>query len=221
MPVITLTAVPVKVNVVDDVPTLSVTDQIDSVVSGATSDTVTGQISYDFGADDGAGKSFTITTTKDGETVTVDYPVGSGSVTVESDHGTLTVNADGSYSYKANPNTSGEDSFTFKITDADGDSAAEQTIDVKVTAATGPTIDENNGVITVNEAGLDDASDSSETAQWSAPEGYVIDSIKTDGAHGTSTTTDGKLEYTLGDALQHKCEGQTETWAGAAKATED
>ena len=53
--------VDVKVNVVDDVPTLTVTDGIDTVVSGATSNVVTGQISYDFGADDGDGKTFTIT----------------------------------------------------------------------------------------------------------------------------------------------------------------
>ena len=210
----------ITVNVVDDVPTLNVTDQIGEVGSGATSDTVTGQISYDFGADDGAGKSFTITTTKDGETVTVNYPMGSDSVTVEGDHGTLTVNADGSYSYKAKPDTDGEDSFTFKITDADGDSAAEQTIDVTVTKAEGPVIDDSNGVITVDEKGLDDASDASETAQWTAPDGYTIESIKTDGAHGTSTITeDGKLEYTLGGALQHTGAGQTETWTGADTVT--
>ena len=209
----------ITVTIVDDEPTLSVTDQIGEVESGATSDTVTGQISYDFGADDGDGKSFTITTTKEGETVTVNYPVGSGSVTVESDHGTLTVNADGSYSYKAEPNTSGEDSFIFKITDADGDSAAEQTINVTVTAAEGPVIDDTNGVITVEEKGLDDVSDTSETAQWTAPEGYTIVDIKTQGSHGTSTIKDGKLEYTLGDALRHTVEGQTETWSGADTVT--
>ena len=210
----------ITVTIVDDVPTLSVTDQIGEVESGATSDTVTGQISYDFGADDGDGKSFTITTTKEGETVTVNYPVGSGSVTVESDHGMLTVNADGSYSYKAKPDTSGEDSFTFKITDVDGDSAAEQTINVTVTAAEGPHLDDSNGVITVNEKGLDDASDASETAQWTAPEGYTIESIKAQGSHGTSRVTeDGKLEYTLGGALQHTGDGQTETWTGADTVT--
>ena len=212
----------ITVVIEDDVPTLSVTDQIGEVESGATSDTVTGQISYDFGADDGEGKSFTITTTKDGEPVTVNYPVDGGSVTVTSDHGTLTVNADGSYSYKANPNTEGKDSFTFTITDADGDSAAEQTIDVTVTKAEGPVIDDTNGVITVDEEGLADGTNpdaASETAQWTAPEGYTIESIKTQGSYGTSTIKDGKLEYTLGDALQHTGEGQTETWNGADTVT--
>ena len=201
----------ILVEIVDDVPTLSVTDQIDSVESGTESGTVTGQISYNFGADDGEGKSFTITTVKDGETVVVNYPVGEGSVTVESDHGTLTVNSDGSYSYKANPDTDGTDSFTFKITDADGDSAAEQTIDVTVTAADGPVIDEKNGVITVNEAGLPGGTaenEPSETISWTAPEGYTIDSIKAPGVHGTSEIKDGKLEYTLSEPLSHTGLGQ-------------
>ena len=51
----------VRLEIVDDVPALTVGDGIESVVSGATSNVVTGQISYDFGADDGEGKTFTIT----------------------------------------------------------------------------------------------------------------------------------------------------------------
>ena len=182
-----------------------------------------GQISYDFGADNGEGRSFTISTTKDGEQVTVDYPVDGDSVTVTGDHGTLTVHADGTYSYKANPDTQGTDSFTFKITDADSDSAQEQTINVTVTPAKEPEISGEAGMITVNEAGLADgtaASEPSETAIWTAPEGYTIDSIKTQGAHGTSDLTqDGKLEYTLSGPLSHTGENQTETWSGADTVT--
>ncbi|MDY0260770.1 MAG: hypothetical protein RBR41_14025, partial [Desulfovibrio sp.] len=67
--------VPVTVDIVDDVPTLTVSDKIDAVTAGHTSNTVTGQITYDFGADDGADKSFTITTKDaDGKDVSANYP---------------------------------------------------------------------------------------------------------------------------------------------------
>ena len=204
----------VSVVITDDVPTLNVTDGIDTVVSGATSDTVEGQIKFDFGADDGDGKTFTITAAN-GESKS--YPLTGESVTVAGQYGTLTVNADGSYSYTANPNTQGTDSFTFTITDADGDSQS-QSIDVTVTPAQGPTITDG---ISVNEKGLDDASDDSETDVWTAPEGYTVIGIVAQGSLGTATVTDdGKLEYTLNDAIKHEGTGtDTKTGADTVKVT--
>ena len=201
-------------NVIDDVPTLSVKDDIESVTSGGTSETVEGQISFDFGADDGEGKSFTITA-ENGESKS--YPLTGESVTVAGQYGTLTVNADGSYSYTAKPNVGGTDSFTFTITDADGDSRSES-IDVTVTPAQGPVIDDTTGSLTVNEKGLDDASDESETTLWTAPDGYKVIGVvgENGGAQiGTATVTeDGKLEYTLNNAITHTGEG-ADTKAGA------
>lgn len=204
----------VSVVITDDVPTLNVTDGIDTVVSGATSDTVEGQIKFDFGADDGDGKTFTITAAN-GESKS--YPLTGESVTVAGQYGTLTVNADGSYSYKANPDTQGTDSFTFTITDADGDSQS-QSIDVTVTPAQGPTITDG---ITVDEKGLDDASDDSETSMWEAPAGYTVIGIVAQGSLGTATVTDdGKLEYTLNDAIKHEGTGtDTKTGADTVKVT--
>ncbi|MGE4312234.1 Ig-like domain-containing protein, partial [Desulfovibrio sp.] len=160
-------------------------------------------------------KSFTITTKDaDGKDVSANYPVGSGTVTIAGAHGTLTVNAGGSYSYKANPNTEGQDSFTFKITDADGDST-EQTIDVTVNKASGPVIGDTNGSLTVDEKGLTSTSDDSETSTWSAPKGYTITDVVTPvGTFGTASIVDGKLSYTLSDAIGHKGENGV-TWAGA------
>ena len=90
-------------------------------------------------------------------------------MSVAGQYGTLTVNSDGSYSYTANPNAEGSDSFTFTITDADGDSRSAS-IDVEVTPAQAPVIDDETGSLTVNEKGLDNEADASETSTWTAPE---------------------------------------------------
>ncbi|TAL40257.1 MAG: VWA domain-containing protein [Alphaproteobacteria bacterium] len=54
---------------------------------------------------------------------TVDVP-SSGTVTISSDHGVLTIAADGSYSYTLNESAHGDtaDQFTYTLTDGDGDS---------------------------------------------------------------------------------------------------
>ena len=204
----------VRLEIVDDVPALTVGDGIESVVSGATSNVVTGQISYDFGADDGDGKTFTITAAE-GESKS--YPLTGESVTVAGQYGTLTVNSDGSYSYTANPNAEGSDSFTFTITDADGDSRSAS-IDVEVTPAQPPVIDDETGSLTVNEKGLDDEADASETSTWTAPEGFTVIGVvgENGGAQrGTASVVDGKLEYTLSDAITHSNGEGTNTAQGA------
>ena len=214
----------VSVVITDDVPTLNVTDGIDTVVSGATSDTVEGQIKFDFGADDGDGKTFTITAAN-GESKS--YPLTGESVTVAGQYGTLTVNADGSYSYKANPDTQGTDSFTFTITDADGDSQS-QSIDVTVTPAQGP---EGNVSLEVNEHGLIKVPEDSKLYGDPAftngegqltdtydPEGFTVTGIKmADGSivtelatedYGKFTVENGSLKYQLTDnTLDHTGKG--------------
>lgn len=214
----------VSVVITDDVPTLNVTDGIDTVVSGATSDTVEGQIKFDFGADDGDGKTFTITAAN-GESKS--YPLTGESVTVAGQYGTLTVNADGSYSYTANPNTQGTDSFTFTITDADGDSQS-QSIDVTVTPAQGP---EGNVSLEVNEHGLIKVPEDSKLYGDPAftngegqltdtydPEGFTVTGIKmADGSivtelatedYGKFTVENGSLKYQLTDnTLDHTGKG--------------
>ncbi|WP_229833602.1 Ig-like domain-containing protein, partial [Alishewanella longhuensis] len=113
----------VVITIVDDVPTISVGDALE-VVSGGTEGAVAGSLSYDFGAD-GAG-SLEV----NNETFAI--PTVGNPTQIIGTHGTLTVNVDGSYSYQANPNTTGEtDSFEFVITDADGDTV-EATLNVAI-----------------------------------------------------------------------------------------
>ena len=71
------------------------------------------------------------------------------SVAVTGIYGTLTVKADGTYSYKANADAIAgtgtvKDSFAFKIADADGDSA-QKTLVVTVKDGTAPTVTKITG----------------------------------------------------------------------------
>ncbi len=54
-------------------------------------------------------------------------------------HGTLTLNADGSFTYTAESGFAGTDSFSYKANDGTGDSAAA-TVTIKVTLPEPPTI---------------------------------------------------------------------------------
>ncbi|HVJ31766.1 MAG TPA: DUF5801 repeats-in-toxin domain-containing protein, partial [Terriglobia bacterium] len=76
---------------------------------------------------------------------------GSLSVPLVGAYGTLTLNADGSYSYHANPNVSGTDHFVYTIKDGDGD-LSTTTLDITVNQVT-PTSDTKT--VTVDEAALD------------------------------------------------------------------
>src|SRR5207342_2372472 len=75
--------------------------------------------------------------------------------TVTGAHGTLTVGTDGSYSYHANPNTSGSDVFNYTITDGDGDTSPST---LTITVKNGqPSVSPASA--TVNEAALDTVTD--------------------------------------------------------------
>ncbi|WP_133154970.1 BapA/Bap/LapF family large adhesin [Billgrantia endophytica] len=85
---------------------------------------VTGQVEADWGADGAAAEGSLLW--RNGE----EAPVSSG--TIEGQHGTLTVNADGTYTYEVSRGArdgmkageSYEDEFTYYLTDADGDVVA-------------------------------------------------------------------------------------------------
>lgn len=197
--------VDVKVDVVDDVPVLDLAGsgyhQI-SVGSGASISEASGSIHYDFGADDGAGKSLTISVGNHSYDIT--NLVNTGSCTLDGEYGKLTINSDGSYSYQANPNVLGnaQDSFVITIRDADGDST-DVKLDIDVTPAIGP---DGSSVahVTVNEHGLDNAADLSETANIKAPDGYTIVGVADQGTHGTvvQDTQSGNWHYILTEAIK-------------------
>ncbi|WP_319637478.1 T1SS-143 repeat domain-containing protein, partial [Pacificispira spongiicola] len=122
----------------DDVPT-AVDDGVVTLEEGGN--TVTGNVMTNDteGADGAEVTSFTYTDENGVE------QTGDVGVEVDTQYGTLTVNADGSYTYTSDANedhTDGNpltDGFTYTITDGDGDTAtATQTFSIE---DTGPTID--------------------------------------------------------------------------------
>ncbi|MCG9053441.1 type I secretion C-terminal target domain-containing protein, partial [Laribacter hongkongensis] len=111
----------VGVDIADDVPSLTVTDNLDTLAAGGT---YTGTWSGDFGAD-AEGGSLTV----NGESY--DLPTEGRPTVIQSQNGTLTLLADGSYTYQAKPGATGSDRFDFVLTDGDGDSSSAS-VDVTI-----------------------------------------------------------------------------------------
>ena len=198
----------------DDAPTA--TNNTNSATEGAT---VTGNILTD---DDGAGVDaggadglagiigVTSVGTNDSD--------NTGPFTVSSALGTLTVLADGSYTYQSFANSTNSDTtdtFTYQIIDADGD-IAEATLVIDITNVAGQVEDDE---ATVNEAGLDgigsagatdgeiDADGQITVTGAAGPLTYTLTSSAT-GTYGTLTldSVTGEYTYTLtapvdGDSL--------------------
>ncbi len=117
----TTVEVTVGVDIADDVPSLTVTDNLDTLAAGGT---YTGTWSGDFGAD-AEGGSLTVNEQP------YDLPTEGRPTVIQSQNGTLTLLADGSYTYQAKPGATGSDSFEFKLIDGDGDSSSAS-VDVKI-----------------------------------------------------------------------------------------
>ncbi|OYT86707.1 MAG: hypothetical protein CFE46_14695 [Burkholderiales bacterium PBB6] len=109
-------------------------------------------------AEDGSASGSVLTNDSDpdGDTLSVDTTPVTGPA-----HGTLVLNANGSYTYTPDANFNGADSFTYTLIDADGGTSTA-TVDITVTAVNdAPTssvlADRSNSVgtpVTVNESGL-------------------------------------------------------------------
>ncbi|PBB85183.1 Ig-like domain-containing protein, partial [Mesorhizobium sp. WSM3876] len=128
-------------NIVDDVPTAH--NDTNTAQSGQT---VTGNVETNdtAGADGIASIAWT----------------GASGNTVTGSYGTLTIAADGSYSYHANPNASGTEVFTYTITDGDGDTSPAT---LTITVANGQP-QPVAATQTVNEAALDTTTTGSDIA---------------------------------------------------------
>ncbi|WP_417454378.1 VWA domain-containing protein, partial [Kiloniella sp.] len=112
-----------SIQIVDDVPTAA--DDNGSITEGATLTVTTanGVLSNDeFGADGAASPAITGVRTGDD---TGAEPTGLVGTQIVGSYGTLTLNADGSYTYVANGNLDNAspltDTFSYTITDGDGD----------------------------------------------------------------------------------------------------
>ena len=192
----------VKVSIVDDMPSISVGQPI-SATSGNSAGAAAGSLSYAFGAD--GVQTFTV----NGKTFNV--PTAGQSTVITGTYGTLSVNADGSYSYQAHANTGGKsENFTFEIIDADGDKV-DATLSVSITAAANPG---EPVTVTVNEKGLNNPVDHSEQASVSAPAGYTITGGG-QGSYGEVKLVDGQWTYVLDKAYGHS-DGQGAGTAAAA-----
>ncbi len=179
-----------EITIVDDAPEINV-NELGQVVDSGTNVT-TGTWSHNFGAD-----------IPDAQTVTInDIQLGADKpVTVVGTHGTLTVNWDGTYSYKANPNASGTDTFTFTITDRDGDSKPA-TLEVEVKDST-----VTPDAVTFTTSDADVATGSSQSVD--VPEGFSIvdgeiDRINDSIEYGKFSIEDGKLVFTQDKAWTHE-----------------
>ena len=186
------------INIVDDVPTAKAdTDLVSNATDTATGNVVTGTdtTSGAAGADVKGADGATVTeiSSKAGGT---DSDASNG-LTIKGDHGTLTMNADGTYTYTRSDDTplKATDVFNYTITDGDGDkSTTTLTInindsDIKITDLTPKA---NGGDTKVEEDGLSAGRGAGESAgsDGSGP-------VKGDGDF-TINAPDGVQNLTIG-----------------------
>ena len=199
----------ITIDVIDDIPTA--TADTNSVVEGAI---VTGNVLTDgtddvFGADGAARRpAGGVTGVAAGSNTSLPVSGGVG-IRIAGTFGTLTLNANGCYSYDGNPNVvpagGATDTFVYTITDGDGDTS---TVTLTITL-TNSGLAASNDDLTVNEAALATGSNPSSPAETVtgtvvdnvtpgvAPYTYALVSSPT-GTHGTLTfNADGTYSYTL------------------------
>ncbi|MGX7876836.1 beta strand repeat-containing protein [Mesorhizobium sp. ORM6] len=191
------------IDVIDDTPTAA--PDTNSLTSGQT---VTSNVESNdvFGADGkSGGVNGGVVGVATGTNTATALSTGVGAALTGS-LGTLTLQANGSYSYVANPNVSGTDHFVYTIKDGDGNTSTT-TLNITVNAsglAAGP------DTVTVNEAGLASGSlhdGSNVTPSGTTLVGLVSGGVGADtyslvgsatGTHGTIViNSDGTFTYTL------------------------
>ena len=199
------------INIVDDAP-ITVADT-GSVTEGAllTKDAASGVLSNDQSGADGWAIGGGVVGVAKGNTGTTSSTGVGTSIT--GDYGTLTLNANGSYSYKADPNkitANAQDVFTYTVRDADGDlKTSTLTINVQDVTANPLTT-----VGSVREDGIDangtqpagtDASSSSNiiNGDLNLQTGWTAQAETGTTANGTYTVnSDGTYSFTLTSATK-------------------
>ncbi len=197
------------INIVDDVPHANA--DVATVIEGATvgGNVLTGGTPDVFGADGKDAAGGVVGVAKGDTGVDGTSNVGQA---ITGLYGTLTLGADGSYTYKANPNAvapaGATDTFTYTIKDGDGD-LSHATLKISVTDS-GLASSTDSG--TVKEAALDTGSNSSSSEETTG--GTLTDNVSGGtgpytftlvsngaGTHGTLTLqANGTWSYTLGSA---------------------
>jgi VCBS repeat-containing protein len=158
---------------------------------------------------DGAAPGGAVTGVAIGSNTAAPVSGGLGGAGIAGTYGTLVLNADGSYTYTANPNavtTNAVDHFVYTITDGDGDTSTV-TLDITVNNVTVTAADTD---ALVNEAGLPSGSNSGANsevfngaitpANGTGPYTYELTS-SANGAYGNLVLNpDGTYTYTLDTA---------------------
>ena len=185
------------INILDDVPTAQA--DVNSVSEGSS---VGGTVlTNDVLGADGAAAGGAVTGVEAGNHTGTPVVGGAGTA-IAGTYGTLTLNADGTYTYVSNANSvsppGATDTFTYTITDGDGDKSTT-TLTINVNDVSLPADDQ---VKTVNEAGLPHGSSpgSSDVATGqlavTGATGYTAETVV--GTHGTLVlNADGSYSYTL------------------------
>ncbi|MES0180933.1 VCBS domain-containing protein, partial [Mesorhizobium sp. M0025] len=196
------------INIVDDVPT-AVADTNGIIEGGLlTVSAVAGVLANDVaGADDFSAGGGVVGARAAGGDTTTAVMTGVGT-SIAGLHGTLTLEADGSYTYQSTANaitSNTTDTFVYTIMDGDGDlSTTTLTINLSDSGLAA-----SNDDLTVNEAALPIGSNPSSTAETIA--GTVVDNVSggtgpytyallssATGVHGTLTfNANGTYSYTL------------------------
>ncbi len=172
----------VVIEVRDDAP-LAVAD-VRSVDEGSIA---TGNVmTNDTASQDG---STTVTSVKFG-TQTITVPAA-GSVTIVGTYGTLSINANGNYTYLAKVGANGVDKFSYTLTDGDGDTST--------TTLTITTVDTIVPIVTNGTASVDetDLSDGTITQTGSVSVNYGGDGPGTLSASGSFSSTGSKMAEKL------------------------
>ncbi|MBP8812212.1 MAG: retention module-containing protein [Laribacter sp.] len=177
----------VGVDITDDVPSLTVTDTLDTLASGGT---YTGTWSGDFGAD-AEGGSLTVNGNP------CDLPTEGGPTVIQSQNGTLTLLADGSYTYQAKPGATGSDRFDFVLTDGDGDSTSAS-VDVTINSLkSSASVAESD--ITGSNGGLDAGTDAGHTNDDLADGNPTQNESGFSGTLATNAANQGSVSWNVND----------------------
>ncbi|MDO5537094.1 MAG: Ig-like domain-containing protein [Desulfovibrionaceae bacterium] len=121
-----------EVTIRDGQPAISLAGAPEDSVDSGTS--ASGSWTYDFGTDMPESAIVTVAAVG-GEEAELDLDGETGSLTAAGLFGTLVLAADGTWTYRASPNSQGTDVFTLSLVDADGD-AAEATLSISVADST-------------------------------------------------------------------------------------
>src|SRR5690554_2930786 len=149
---------------------------------------------------------------------------GNVATAITGTYGTLILNADGSYTYVANPDSTDsdvEDVFTYTVVDSDGDHSTA-TLTINVADVTEPPVNTDGSV---SEAGLPtgtDASTDSElisNASLDLQDGWsVVTAQSGSTAFGNwSVATDGTFNYTLTERADHSGSAPTDSFTYEAQ----